>query len=167
MAADSIAKIRYSHLDMIDYLIANPKCSQGELAIRYGYTQSWISTVMSSDAWKAQFAKRRDEIVDPVLSMTVNERMEGLAARSIERLMEHLDRPECPATVALKALELGARGREIGGFARPLAPPPPDGAAFLATLATASELYSRVRGAPKPALQLVPSVSDAEVLEPK
>lgn len=166
MAADSIAKIRYSHEDMIDCLLSNPHITQNELALRYGYTPSWVSTVMSSDAWKAQYAKRRSEMVDPTVALSVNERMEALAQRSLDVLMTKLDEPAVPASVALKALELGARGREIGGFARPIAPPSPDGAAFLAGLASASELYSKVRGQSKP-LQLVPSVVDAEILEPK
>lgn len=117
-----LGKVRYSHLDMIDYLISNPGCSQNELALRYGYTPSWISNIMASDAWKSMFAARRADLVDPVITQTIEERLEAMAARSHERIMEQLDKPDCPANVALKAFELGAKAMGLGQ--QPPAPPP-------------------------------------------
>ena len=62
-------KIRYSHDGMIDMIVAEPWISQNELALRFGYTASWVSTIMTSDAFKAKLELRKDEIVDPVLRM--------------------------------------------------------------------------------------------------
>lgn len=118
----NLARIRYSHLDMIDCLISNPAMSQNELAARYGYTPAWISNIMASDAWKSMFAARRAEIVDPVITQTVEERTEAMIIRSHERIMAQLDKPDCPANVALKAFELGARAKGMGN--QPPAPPP-------------------------------------------
>lgn len=118
-----MAKMNYSHLDMIDFIIANPSISQGALAARYGYTQAWICQVMQSDAWQSLAAKRRTEIVDPTLLATVNERFQAMTVRSLERLMEKLDAPVVSDGVVLKAVELGARAMGVGGNAAPSAPP--------------------------------------------
>lgn len=117
-----LEKIRYSHSDMIDFIIMNPAIAQKDLALRYGYTQAWISNIMASDAWKSMFAKRRGELVDPVITQTIEERMEAMAIRSHERVMEQLEKPDCTAGVALKALELGARSLGLGQLP-PAAPP--------------------------------------------
>ena len=118
----ALGKIRYSHADMIDYIIANPGTSQNALAARYGYTPSWISNVMASDAWQSAMAKRRAEIVDPSLVATVDERFRALTERSLTRLMEKLDQPVVSDNVVLKAVELGAKAMGVGGNAPPAAP---------------------------------------------
>lgn len=138
----AVAKLRYSHTDMIDFIISNPGISQGALAARYGYTQSWICNVMASDAWQSAMAARREEIVDPQLKLTVDERFRGVTIRSLERLMEKLDAPVVSDQVVLRAVELGAKAMGIGGNAI-VAPPPADHLAQLANRLI--DLQSRVR----------------------
>ena len=117
----AIDKIRYSHEDMIDFIIANPGVSQRAVARRYGYSEAWVSQVMSSDAWQSAMAKRRDEIVDPVLVATVEERFRGVTMLSLQRLTEKLSAPQVSDQVVLRAVELGAKAMGMGGNA----PPPP------------------------------------------
>ena len=112
-------KIKYTHEDMIDFIIANPGIGLAGIAARYGYTIGWISNIMASDAWKARMAERRGELVDPVLTATITERMNGMVNLSMVRLMEKLEQPQCSDNVALKAFELGAKGLGIGGNAAP------------------------------------------------
>jgi hypothetical protein len=118
----AVAKMNYSHDDMIDYIITHPGCKQNDLAARYGYTPSWISNVMASDAWQSKMAKRRAELVDPTLVATIEERFAALADRSLTRLMEKLDAPTVSDNVVLKAVELGAKALGVGGNAAPTAP---------------------------------------------
>lgn len=113
----NLDKVRYSHADMIDALLACPTLTQKELAERYGYTQHWISNIMQSDAWKAAYAKRREELIDPTIKTSIEERFNLLAAKSLSVLMAKLDAPKVTDAVALKAAELGARGIGLGGFA--------------------------------------------------
>lgn len=127
-----LARVKYSHLDMIDYIIANPGCGLKELAARYGYSLGWISNIQASDAWKAAMAKRRAELVDPVMHSTIQERFEGITALSLERLKEKLEQPQVSDNVVLRAVELGAKAMGIGGNAPP---PPPPGADHLSRLA--------------------------------
>lgn len=117
-----IAKIRYSHQDMIDFILANPGTTQRALAMRYGYTEGWICNVMASDAWQAAFAARRTELVDPALLLTIEERMRGITVRSAERLMEKLDAPQVSDQTVLRAFELGAKAMGVGGHAGPKEP---------------------------------------------
>jgi predicted nucleic acid-binding protein len=113
---------------MIDMIIAEPHISQGQLAVRFGYTQAWVSTIMSSDAWKARLANRREEIVDPALTMTLEEKFRGLTERSLEVLAQKLAQPiqQIPDNLALRAAELGAKALGVGGNAPPAPPPPAD-----------------------------------------
>lgn len=127
----NLAKIRYSHVDMIDYIIAHPGITQDHLAARYGYSPGWISNVMASDAWQSAMAARREELVDPVLKASLEERYKGLALHSLERLMERLDKPNVSDNVILRAAELGAKSVGVGGNA----PPPPPDTDHLAQLA--------------------------------
>lgn len=117
-----VQKMRYSHADMIDFIIANPGVSQNALASRYGYTPSWISNVMASDAWKAAMAARREELVDPVLLASIEEKFRAVAEKSLERLMEKLSAPVVSDNVVLKAAELGAKALNVGGHAAPQSP---------------------------------------------
>jgi hypothetical protein len=118
----NLAKVRYSHLDMIDFILANPGCTQNALAARYGYTPGWISNVMASDAWQAAMAARRTEMVDPTLAATIDERFRALTDRSLTRLMEKLDAPQVSDNVVLRAVELGAKALAVGGNAAPKSP---------------------------------------------
>ena len=54
-------RVKYSHDAMIDLIIASPGIQQNTLAIHFGYTVGWISTIMQSDAFQAKLAARKDE----------------------------------------------------------------------------------------------------------
>lgn len=112
----ALGKTSYTHDDMIDFILKNPSVTQRQLAARYGYSESWVSNIMASDAWKAKFAKRRDEIISPDLILTVTQRMEALAQRSLQRIMDELDKPSCSPNVMLKAAELGAKSLGLGAL---------------------------------------------------
>ena len=140
----ALEKVRYTHTDMIDYIIANPSVSQGALAARYGYTQGWICNVMASDAWQAAMAARRAELVDPTLAATIDERFRGLTLQSLNRLQEKLAAPQVSDQVVLKAVELGAKALGIGGNGPP--PAAPRSEDHLAALANRLiDLQSKVR----------------------
>jgi hypothetical protein len=125
----NLDRVRYSHEDMIDYLIANPRARQADLALRYGYTEGWISNIMASDAWKSAYETRRAALADPILADIVRERfdvqdkMRGMTLQSLERLQQKLAAPQVSDNVVLKAVELGAKALGIGGNAPPPAPP--------------------------------------------
>lgn len=117
-----IQKVRYTHEDCIDCILAHPGVSQNELAARYGMSPAWMSVVINSDIFQAKLAERRAELVDPVLRTTIEERFRALATRSLEVLQEKLSAPahQVPDQLALQAAKLGREALGVGN-----APPPP------------------------------------------
>ncbi len=122
-----IAKMRYSHEALVDAIIASPGISQNELASLFGYTPAWISTIMSSNVFRDALAKRKEEIIDPMLTIELEDRFRALTARSLEVLQEKLSLPSSMVdnSLALKSAELGAKALGLGAAAQS-APPPPD-----------------------------------------
>lgn len=108
-----LMRVHYSHEAMIDIIIAEPNITQGELAARFNRSQGWISIVMGSDAFQAALAKRRDDLLDPFLIATLEERFRGLADQSLQVLSEKLEVTKNPE-LALKALEISSKALGFG-----------------------------------------------------
>ncbi|TXH42202.1 MAG: hypothetical protein E6Q97_36000 [Desulfurellales bacterium] len=125
----SIAKVRYSHKAMADLIIESPWISQNQLAAHFGYSPSWVSTMLASDAFQSYLAARQEELVDPTLRLTLQERARALLEQSFRVLQEKISKPadQVPDMLALRAGEMA--GKLLGmGTAPPPAPPPAPGA---------------------------------------
>ena len=139
-----LKRISYTHDALIDLIIEQPGMDQNHLAAHFGYTASWISNILASDAFKARLAARREEIIDPEIRATVKERMEALLVRSVTVLMTKLENSQVSDNLALRAAELGAKSLGLGVAAPPAAPD--TGVDRLANLAERLiTLQSRVR----------------------
>lgn len=114
-----IQKVRYTHEAMIEQIIMRPEISQGELALMFGFSDAWISTVINSDAFQAKLAQVKEELINPEIRIQINERFRALATRSVQVLMEKLSKPadQVSDQVALRAAELGAKALGLGGNA--------------------------------------------------
>jgi hypothetical protein len=123
----AIQKVRYTHDAMVDEIVRNPAVSQNELAAVFGYTPTWVSLVLSSDAFQERLAQRKGELVDPTIRASLEERFRSLTRRSLEVLQEKLQQPAnaVPDQLALRAAELGAKALGLGGNAPPQAPSVP------------------------------------------
>lgn len=108
-----IQKTAYSHEAMIDMIIANPRITQNQLATEFGYSVPWVSRVMGSDAFQAALARRRDEITDPFLIATMEEKFRGLVDQSLNVLAEKLAATQS-ADLALKTLDVGVKALGFG-----------------------------------------------------
>lgn len=115
----AIQKIRYSHDAMIDMIVGNPWISQGELARNFGYTEGWVSQVIASDAFQARLAERKNELVDPHLRATIEERYKGVIVRSLEVLMKKLEKPvdQIDDDLLIKGLDVASRAAGYGARA--------------------------------------------------
>jgi hypothetical protein len=127
-----LQKCSYTHEAMIDLIIKNPEMSQNQLAAHFGYTPGWISNVLASDAFQALMASRREEIIDPELKASIEERFRALVIQSLKVLSEKLNKVNPSDNVALRAAELGAKALGVGGHAPPPPAPPSDRLARLA-----------------------------------
>lgn len=116
LRASGPIKLRYSHQAMIDLIIANPGISQNEIAAQFGYSAPWVSQIILSDAFQAQLAARREELVDPTLVATIKQQFEGLVARSLEIMRRKLARePEnVPDQLVVQALKVSATALGYG-----------------------------------------------------
>lgn len=112
----TVAKVRYTHDSMIDQIIKNPWISQNELAGIYGYSASWVSIVIASDAFQERLAARKDELIDPAIRATVEERFRGIVLQSLAVLQKKLEGPasQVDGNLALKVLDTGARALGFG-----------------------------------------------------
>lgn len=102
-AKDAIATVNYTHDAMIDLMLANPKISQNELAKQFGFTAAWVSRIMNSDAFLERLASRKQELSDPLIAQTIDEKLNMLTGQSLEILSERLAATRNP-DLALKVL---------------------------------------------------------------
>lgn len=104
-------KASFSYENLADTLILNPRISGKELSSLFGYTESWLSIVMNSDAFKVVMQRRKGDLVDPILRATIEDHYKALAAKSCHVLMEKLNAPVhvIPDELALRAAALGAQ----------------------------------------------------------
>jgi DNA-binding MarR family transcriptional regulator len=138
-------RIRYSHQAMCDLILQEPGITQNALAAAFGYTPAWVSTIVNSDAFQALLAQRRADLVDPEITLSLNERAKALAVRSMQVLQEKISRPadQVPDGLALRAFELAAKATALGGNAP--APAASDPMEYLPALA---ERLKRLQGHP-------------------
>lgn len=82
-----ITKLRSWHKDLVDYFLLNPGASQREAARHFGVSESWLSQLMNTDAFKAYEAKRRAEHQEMISRVVIS----GAAARVAEAGLKRLE----------------------------------------------------------------------------
>lgn len=112
-ARDAIARVKYSHDAMIDFILADPTVSQAAIAAHFGYGQAWVSRIMNSDAFQARLAARRADIIDTTLVATVDERFKAVINKSLDVVLEKLH-TNPSFDVAIKAAEVAAKAMGYG-----------------------------------------------------
>ena len=112
-AATAIARVHYTHEAMIDLMISNPELTQIQLGKVFGYTGPWVSRIVNSDAFQARLAERKADLVDPMLRVTLDEKLRAMADQSLAIVMDKLAVTQNPDT-ALKALDLATRALGFG-----------------------------------------------------
>lgn len=117
--------LNYSHEAMVDAIIANPGIHQNALARMFGYSASWISTVIATDSFQSRLAERREQIVDPRIKATLEEQARGLFARSMEVLRDKFNAPSeaIPDNLALRMFDVSAKALGYGARPAPTAQP--------------------------------------------
>ncbi len=86
-----IKKISYRHEGVLNWLVANPHKSQGDCARALGYTESWLSTLIHSDMFQARLQAKCEEVGVECVH-TIKNKLIGIAAMSLERTRERLER---------------------------------------------------------------------------
>ncbi len=79
----------YDHI--IDMMLANPKVTNADIARSTGRTANWISMVKNSDAFRARYAQRRDEVTT-LLNDTIGEKLGLVASKGLDILLEKMNK---------------------------------------------------------------------------
>lgn len=114
MTGNAVAKVSYTHDAMIDLIIAEPSITKTALAKTFGYTVGWVSQITNSDAFQARLAERKAELVDPSITLTVEEKFMAIAQVSADKVLEKLSAPLVDIDVALESLELSSKALGYG-----------------------------------------------------
>lgn len=98
MAADSEGKLvslSHTHESMLNWLVLNPDRSLRECADHFGYTQSWVSSILHSDLFQAALKQKQLDIAVRV-AQSIPEKLRRAADIGVEKLAEHLEESEDP-----------------------------------------------------------------------
>lgn len=85
-----IARMSHTHLDIARFLLENPAAPLSAVAEHFGYTQSWLSTMIHSSAFQAHLAELQGA-ADKVVVLDVPTRLRGVAGLALDKLGEALD----------------------------------------------------------------------------
>lgn len=88
-----IRSLSATHEQIINWLILNPQMRMRDCAAHFGITQSWLSMIVHSDAFKAKMQQRQDELFAQV-AQSVPAKLTALADISIEKLTEMVEKTE-------------------------------------------------------------------------
>lgn len=82
-----IAKLTPRHDLILDYLIANPTQKRSEVALAFGVTAPWLSTIIHSDIFQEKLAARQDEFFSIAVT-PIHEKINALADIALDRLID-------------------------------------------------------------------------------
>lgn len=92
---DVVKKLSFTHEAFADYILANPMATLRELRAVFGYSESWLCSVINSDMFQAYLAERRIPLEQGVLR-SVSERLRGLSHLAMDRVEEVLQTTNDP-----------------------------------------------------------------------
>jgi hypothetical protein len=98
MAATQIKSMNSAHDQILDLVLASPCMTLRELSAATGYTPCWLSQVIRSDIFQAEYSRRR-EGVEVAIFQPINEKLQAIAHLAIDRMEGLLQRAEDPDTV--------------------------------------------------------------------
>jgi len=110
MTTVMVKKVSITHDNIIDFVISRPSASYREIARVFSYSPEGIGIICRSDSFKARLQVRKAELVDPLITQSLEERFSGLAHASIDILQEKL-RDSADPKLALAVLDSTTRAR--------------------------------------------------------
>jgi hypothetical protein len=112
--ATVIAKSTYTPQRMVTLIIENPNFTHAQYGQHFGRTAGWFAAILANVVFQEELAKRASEVSDPTLTASMEERLRGLAMRSLTVLQRKLDSNEVADFTVLKAAEIGIKGLGLG-----------------------------------------------------
>lgn len=85
-----LQKLSPKHENILNYIIANPLVSYGEVAGYFGVTPSWLSTIVHSDVFQDLLKRRQDEVFGTAIVQDLKTKLTAAADMSLERYLEKI-----------------------------------------------------------------------------
>jgi hypothetical protein len=118
--SNGIQKLKPVHEALLDLIIAHPDWKQRQYAHSLGYSQGWMSQILASEAFRKALAKRRDEVIDPVIKASLSERFEANVRLALNLISRRLHSKDVSDNFILRVAEMGSRA--LGLEAAPQSP---------------------------------------------
>jgi len=105
MAATQIQRVSHRHEAIIDWLLVNPDIKNLDALCRQLHvSRSWLSIVMNSDAFRAEYVRRRDEY-NQHHATAVQVKLYEAASLALDKVKEALEDDELDPRFALDAVD--------------------------------------------------------------
>lgn len=106
-------KSQITHDAIIDFILSHPTATFKEIGAAFSYTPQGIAVIVNCDAFRMRYEKRKSQLVDPLVTSRIEDRLNGLAAQSIEILSRKLETSD-DGGFALKVMEVSTRANGYG-----------------------------------------------------
>lgn len=120
MGSVQVKELSIKHEGILHFMVMNPSVPQWEVAQRFGVSESWLSTLSNSEAFK----EAREQLTQEVIQQTVlpmRRKLVGLADKALDRMEElipyetDLDRVRKTADSVLEACGFTAKKQPAVG----------------------------------------------------
>lgn len=107
----ALEKLRDVHILMIEEIIINPAITHQQLAEKFGYSRVWVTLVLGSDLFRSEYKKRREAIMNPIITATIQDKVKAATSLSWDKMLEKLtdDSKQVPDATLIKILEIGTK----------------------------------------------------------
>lgn len=99
LPAPTIKTLNFSHEAIIRWMLENPHRTLGECAREFGYTQSWLSIIIHSDAFQAKYTELNGN-ADALVVADIPAKMRGIASMALEGLGDQIESAVQDKTIA-------------------------------------------------------------------
>lgn len=118
-----VRKPQYTAAAMVDLMVEHPEYSHAQFAAHFGYKPSWFAGVLISRNFQMVLESRRSEVINPMLTGTMDDMFRALTLQSLTVLQQRIEDPRASEDLILKAAALGVKALGMG-TAGGMAPPP-------------------------------------------
>lgn len=109
-----ITRLSHRHEAVLRAMLENPDARLGDIAALLGYTPAWLSTLIHTDAFRAELKKRQGELWEES-SISIRERLTGLAEAGLDVLGERLADAETPTREVRETTQMALAGLGYSG----------------------------------------------------
>jgi hypothetical protein len=109
-----VKAITHVHEALVDAVLMNPAVSKEDLSELTGKSKQWVSYALQSPLVKNLIESRRCEILNPVITASIEERLNAVAAEAIDLLHSKILMGKVSDSLLIKAVELSTRHMNVG-----------------------------------------------------